>query len=389
MLSPESFIRRSPATLLRRYYDAAGIQIPSDLNDGPDFRKAAIEIFSELPISRRHRFVDAAERVSAMTDELGYAALLSVSPAGAPIDLKETALARALRVFLDDHANFVRAESVRFSDERRFGRQWASYSVGATTELNLPNDLATRLQIAFANMFEGSRVHVEIFRRVRQSDPDRAGSTDLVQITIFREDRPREELAFSGDGLTTVERRPVLEGSVTYEPASGVIEVVQKDKGSRAELAKRVALELLGAAFDGERIPLRRYDLASLMVEREFPVDVEDRIEKVSVTSLRLAPIGSSARVTIEVAREGPPIWAWLREQFGARTPLRHGWAITQARLVVTFLPAPGSARSKLLSMTITMPQGCDLKERNSRERLVGDKYLTRWGLLEVTDAAA
>jgi hypothetical protein len=32
--------------------------------------------------------------------------------------------------------------------------------------------------------------------------------------------------------------------------------------------------------------------------------------------------------------------------------------------------------------VTITMPNGCDLKGKTDRERLIGDKYLRRWGLL-------
>jgi hypothetical protein len=34
------------------------------------------------------------------------------------------------------------------------------------------------------------------------------------------------------------------------------------------------------------------------------------------------------------------------------------------------------------LPITITTPHGCDLKERTDRERLIGDKYLPRWGLV-------
>jgi hypothetical protein len=30
----------------------------------------------------------------------------------------------------------------------------------------------------------------------------------------------------------------------------------------------------------------------------------------------------------------------------------------------------------------ISMPQGCDLKDRTERERLIGEKYLRKWRLL-------
>jgi hypothetical protein len=39
--------------------------------------------------------------------------------------------------------------------------------------------------------------------------------------------------------------------------------------------------------------------------------------------------------------------------------------------------------RGRTLPLTISMPNGCDLKDRTEVERLVGDKYLRRWGILE------
>jgi hypothetical protein len=35
------------------------------------------------------------------------------------------------------------------------------------------------------------------------------------------------------------------------------------------------------------------------------------------------------------------------------------------------------------LPVKITMPNRCDLKSRTERERLIGEKYLARWGLLK------
>jgi hypothetical protein len=55
----------------------------------------------------------------------------------------------------------------------------------------------------------------------------------------------------------------------------------------------------------------------------------------------------------------------------------------TQAQLSIRFYPENGSNRRKVLPVKITMPNGCDLRSRTERERLIGEKYLKRWGLLE------
>jgi hypothetical protein len=56
----------------------------------------------------------------------------------------------------------------------------------------------------------------------------------------------------------------VYEAALTYEPTTGVVEVVAPDRESRAEIARMFARELLSAEFKGEKIKLRRYDLSVL-----------------------------------------------------------------------------------------------------------------------------
>jgi hypothetical protein len=76
-------------------------------------------------------------------------------------------------------------------------------------------------------------------------------------------------------------------------------------------------------------------------------------------------------------------IWSMAAEEFGANDPLRGGWRVTQAKITIRFRRAPGSGRARSLPVTITVPHGCDLKDRTEREHLVGGKYLRRWGLLQ------
>jgi hypothetical protein len=71
------------------------------------------------------------------------------------------------------------------------------------------------------------------------------------------------------------------------------------------------------------------------------------------------------------------------QERFGANNPLLGGWVVTQAKLTIRFHPEKGSGRGKTLPLTITMPHGCDLKDRTERERMIGDKYLRRWGIVQ------
>ena len=88
-------------------------------------------------------------------------------------------------------------------------------------------------------------------------------------------------------------------------------------------------------------------------------------------------------RVTLECMRQATrTIWQMAQERFGTNNPLLGGWVVTQAKLTIRFHPEAGSGRGKTLPLTITMPHGCDLKDRTERERMIGDKYLRLWGML-------
>jgi len=207
----------------------------------------------------------------------------------------------------------------------------------------------------------------------------------LVQIAIYREGLPDDFLAFDGGGaLVRRARRPVYEAALTYEAATGVIEVVASERESREEMVRLMARDLLGIDFQNEKVPLRQYDLAILLRPFAFPTDPADGIESVEVKQLRLMPIDDvGERVTLECLRKADrTIWSMASDHFGARDPLAGGWVATQAKLTIKFHPKGDAKRGRTLPLTITMPHGCNLKDQTEEEQLIGEKYLRRWGIL-------
>jgi hypothetical protein len=206
----------------------------------------------------------------------------------------------------------------------------------------------------------------------------------LVQATIYREGRPESRKAFIAGQLERTPDHPVIEAALTYEPGEGVIEVVAPGRGTREPLVRLFAEHLLGSPVSGDGIRLRQFNLDGLRKSFDFPTDPEDNIEAVRVQSLRLMPVDAGGeRVTIECGGDARrSIWAMAADRFGEHDPLAGGYAVTQARFTVLFRPVPGQRGGRTLPVTITMPQGCDLKDRTARDRLVGEKYLPRWGFV-------
>lgn len=379
-----SFIRNTPKASLRDYFDHAGVPLSPAINwDGPDdVTRPLLQAVDGMDEVARATVVSDGERVSVMADEAGQAAIYSVAQAPELLDGLQNAHARSLWMFLREPAGFRHAEEVRFTDERRRGRMWDGFL--SEPGLTIRRDVASMetFKAAIRERFSSRNVHVDIFDRHRPMfDGDDCA---LVQASVYREGLPDDSLEFVDGALDRRARRPVYEAALTYEPAVGVIEVVGPDRESREDLVRCFARDLLATEFRHERLPLRQFHLGVLLRPFRFPTDPEDGIEAVRVNHLRLMPLDTvGERVTLECMRQSTrSIWQMAQERFGANDPLAGGWVVTQAKLTIRFQPGAGSRRGKTLPVTITMPHGSDLKDRTDRERIVGEKYLRRWGIL-------
>ena len=240
-------------------------------------------------------------------------------------------------------------------------------------------------------------MHVDIFDRHRVILDDQ--ECDLVQVAVYREGRPEDMLGF--DANSTLSRRivkPVFEAALTYEADTGVIEVVANTLEDRRDLTAYMARNLLGIDFEEKHIPFREYDLSMLLKPFDFPTDVEDEIKEVTVKELRCMDVGErNERITLEsMSGAERSIWDMAEKRIGLDIggtghvlPVATGvpkWIVTRARFTIKFHPGPGGGRGKSLTLTVTMLHGCNLKGMTPHERLIGEKYLRRWGIL--TDTA-
>ena len=386
MASVTSFIRNTPAASLRVYFDQSGISLPGPVNWGApesELVRPLLRLVDDIDDDARARVENVAERVTSMVDEAGQAALYSVTHNADELDALQNSHERSLWMFLRDPVGFRHAEEVRFTDERRRGRMWDGFIGQPNLLLQRGMPSVDAFKAAIRDRFQSNNVHVDIFDRHRPTFE--GADCELVQATVYREGRPDDFLEFVNGALDRRPRRPVFEAAITYEPATGVIEVVANDRESREDLVRLFARDLLATKFGEERLPFREYDLDVLEQPFAFPTDAGDGIESVRVNHLRLMPIdGVGERVTIECMRQATQsIWQMAQERFGANNPLLGGWVVTQAKLTIRFHPEKGSGRGKTLPLTITMPHGCDLKDRTERERMIGDKYLRRWGIVQ------
>ena len=384
MLALQDFLRSTPASLLEAYFVLVAPEQRLEVDwtiPAPDLGRALLRIVDALDAAVRARVMNDADRICAMADEAGQVAIYAVATAHDVLDRLTNGHARALWTFLHAPADYEHAEQVRYADSKRYGRMWDGFVCAKGCTVARSGEALMAFERAIAEKFRTQNVEAEVCDRSRLS----ADGTEheLVQVAVFREGRSGERKAFVGGRIGRLPDFPIVEAALTYEPETGVVEAVASPRNNRFDLAKIFTEHLLGTPFGGERIVLRRFDLDHLRRPTPFPTDPEDNIESVRLNLLRLMPLDTQAeRLTLEcMDGAGRSIWQ-MADEFGERNPLRSGCMVTQARLAIKFRAVPGIRGRRTLPVTISMPHGCDLKGRTARERLVGEKYLRRWGFL-------
>jgi len=123
-------IRNTSVPSLREFFTSRAVDLPSAVNwaaPEQDVIQSLLRAVDEMDDMALARVVNDAERVTNMADEAGQTALYSVIEDRARLDDLGNAHERVLWMFRNDPTGFLRAEEVRFTDERRRGRMWDGF----------------------------------------------------------------------------------------------------------------------------------------------------------------------------------------------------------------------------------------------------------------------
>ena len=385
MVALTTYLRKTSSGLLKSCFDDLEISLPGEIDwssPDPALNKAVRAAVQKLDRNATATLVPTIDRLAAMSDEAGELALQGIVTDRVGLAANIGPHDRALWTYLNYPEEFRRAEETRFTDERRRTRTWEGFLTQKGLEVRLDAEAQEAFRTALGAVFTEGVVLVDIFERVR---PTFEGvDCKLIQITIYREGWPSSALEFVEGDLVRQPRRPVSEASMTYEPETGVVEIVANNRDARDAILSQFAKNLLATEFLGGRLPRREFSLQVLKSPCKFQTDASDGIESVTLRMLRLMPTDAQGeRLVLETTGKGArSIWSMSGDRFGQNDPLRGGWIVTMAKLVVQFHPVGDARRGKSMPLTITMPHGCDLKDQTAREQMIGAKYLRRWGLL-------
>ncbi|WLQ14323.1 hypothetical protein O5O45_00010 [Hahella aquimaris] len=381
------FVRHTSVDILREYFHQK-LALAATMNGENNTPETVHELISwaeRLPPNHQIRLRVDAERVQQMSDDIGQAALLDAVGDAAWFKAMASSWDRSLWTFLHEPEKFRQAEDIRYADHYRHGRNWSGYQVEAALVLHVDpvslDDFKARIKALFGL---GEKVKVELFDRTM---PDEEGQDiEVVQVMVYQEGLPDAYLEFEEeDSIVSRIRRPVSEHAIIYSPTTGSIEVVAAKRERRDAIVLAFSEHLLKRTAGAAKAPLRRYRLEPLVENAPLDWDLEDGIESVEIVMLKLTDIDQQGRVTLEKSAKGDLVLhEYCHGHFDEYNPVTSTAFIpVQATLSIRFQPEQGSRRGKVLPVKISLPNGCDLRSRTEHERLIGEKYLRRWGLLE------
>jgi hypothetical protein len=381
-----NFIRHSSPQGLEEYFTTKNIAVLGvDWSlDQATVAGNVIQLIDHLPPEDQARLRVDAERINHMADEVGQAALLSVVTNPTQLSLMPSALERSRWVYLHQPDKFRHAEDIRYADQYRHGRNWSGYQLTPSLPLHTdPVSLDTFKEKMKSLFGLGDKVKIELFDRTLPDDD--GNDVDVVQVMIYQEGLPDAYLEFEGEeSIVSRIRRPVLEHAIAYSPETGAVEIVAVRTERRELIAKAFTENLLKQTFEADKVPPRQYSLYPLLDGQALDWDTDDCIDSVQLVMMKLKDLASDGRIQIEVpAKNDTDFHDYCREHFSDFNPLiSNAFVPIQATVSIRFQPEEGSNRKKVLPVKISLPNGCDLRSRTDRERLIGEKYLKRWGLV-------
>ncbi|MGN7614178.1 hypothetical protein ACQZV8_19085 [Magnetococcales bacterium HHB-1] len=387
MLAVARVIRRTPIQRIQRYFEKSHLEIKEMI----DWSRPPTAIAKRLQHALNYQFPREAqarinadfERVNELTDEIGQNAIQNSVRNFERLRTLENEYERALWTLMNEPQSFRRAEEIRYADHNRMGRMWSGFVAPKNLEISQKSEHHRQFEEAIKIFFRSENAKVEIFERTRPCKENKISK--LIQVVVYRDGLPSSFLEFLQDGkLTQKKRRPVYEVMFTYDPILGVIEVVSPGVKHRASLARLFAKHLLQKLILGQRISLRQYDLSRLIHPIQFSTDPQDGIRSVRVMDLGVTheklhgiEIGVKTKATSpHSVHEG------RQELMLDAQSLSGEFSVIRATLSVKFQPDRESQRGKSFAVKLSSPNGCSLKGKTKKERIICDKYLPRWGLV-------
>ena len=392
MASFGGFIRKSPATRLRLFFEARGVQAPDGFDWSSEGRGTVLvrsidKLIEGLPDSQQDSLKAEIDLLASLADSNGMISAEQVC-AGQDIDLEGLeGVQDVLLMLAANHPKTLDRVAAQASLMRRTGgKHWSAFQFDEGTAWML-DDAAARDSfladaIAILELPKHRKREADWYKSVRVH-PVTGEDSQIVQATIYVEERAESELAFGAS--ETLERQivqRVLEVGLSCDSKERVIEVCARGgKDVRDKYAKAFTKHFAPGAEMPVETPRREVLLDRLRRGVEFETEPADGIESVELSALDFYSTGGGIS-RFERRGDDETIYQFLERRFGEASPLKTGgWQIIAATIRIVLSPKDG-ARKKTLTVTMRSPNTTTLPNSTEANRQFALNLLERWQLI-------
>lgn len=393
MASYSGFIRKSPSKGLAQFFSNRSVDIPDDFNwqsdgRGTDFVKDLNAIIDELPALKQDRIKAELDHLASLAAPNTMTAAEQIcTPLGIDLEGLE-GVQDVLLMLTTDHPKTLERVSVQASlMQRTGGRNWSAFQFeddgkpwalnDETARTSFVNDAISILQLP-----DHRKRDADWFTSIRL-DPITGEETEIIQATIYVEDRAESELTFgASDGLERKVFQRVMEVGIACNPMDRIVEICAKGgKKDRDQYARSFAKHFAPQSEPPIEAPRREVTLDRLRSKPDFLIEPADGIERVEVSKLDFFAIGGGF-ASFERKGEDESIYHFLGRSFGDKSPLNApGWMITGATLRIIMAPRDGK-RAKTLTITLRSPNTTTIPNKTETDRQFVLDLLERWKLI-------
>lgn len=393
MASYSGFIRRSPSAGLAKFFKNRDVEIPDGFDWQSDGRGTALVkelngMIDELPALKQDRTKAELDHLASLANHNGMLSAEQVC-AAQDIDLEGVeGIEDVLLMLAVQYPKTLERVAVQASlISRTGGKNWSAFQFDDDGKpWALGDDVARAAfvgdAIAILELPDHRKREADWYTTVR-IDPLTGEETEIVQATIYVEDRAESELTFgSSEGLERKVFQRVLEVGIACNSADRIVEICAKGgKKVRDQYAQSFSKHFAPQSEPPVDAPRRDVMLERLRSRPDFLIEPADGVERVEISSLDFfAKGGGFAR--FERKGDDESIYHFLGRQFGDKSPLKAaGWMITGATLRVVMAVQDGKRR-KTLTVTLRTPNTTTIPNKTELDRQFVLGLLERWKLI-------
>jgi len=393
MASFNGFLRKSPSQRLEQFFRSRHVEPPTDFDWTSDGRGTAFvdsvnALLSEQSVTKQDTLKGELEHLKTLADPIGLTSSEQIC-AGQGIDLEPfDGIEDILLMLAVDHPNLMDRVSVQASLMRRYGgQQWSAFQFdddGKPWALDSQDARQGFLDDAIEILeMPAHRKREADWYTVIRLHPITGDEIEILQATIYVEQRPQSELAFGSSD--TLERQivpKVVEVGLACNAQDRVIEICAKgSKKVRDKYAEAFSKHFAPDSATPIETPRRDVDLDTLRSKPTFQTTPADGIEQVKVSALDFFASGGGFS-RFEVRGDDETIYQFLDRKFGPMSPLKaSGWRLTGATIRIVLAATEGKRR-KTLTVTLRTPNTTTLPNKTEKDRQFVFDLLERWNLI-------